>query len=232
MVSHHQRAVEGVDEPVHRVVRSDPQEMRREVVDDTVHRVEAVGREPNRVSFRDLVGHPERAPERGHGVTGVRRSRPLAVHPDREPAGEERQVLDQLVEVGGVALAHRLVLRLPVLPEHAAVDVSNARPAAPEFVDAVVELVEHAFWRRGPRAHEPSRRVPGGHGRLVRVPPDAPADGAALPRFDLALAHEPGVHAPTGGDGLPHLLGSRLDLEVLADLEPLWHVSNAPPPPR
>src|SRR5439155_21118080 len=129
--------------------------------------------------------------EHRHRVLTIRYGRSLRVDTDREPAREVGEVLDQLVEVHRVALTHALVLRFPVLSQHAAMDVPDRGPPRAAILDAVVEPVEGSIRPLGAGVHEPLGRVPGRDGGLLGVSADAPPSPASLAGLNLALAHEP-----------------------------------------
>src|SRR5439155_17341319 len=93
--------------------------------------------QPDLIALAGLVAQPQAASEHRHRVITIRKGRSLRIDADREPTGEVGEVLDQLVEVHGVALTHALVLGLPVLSQHAAVDVPDRGPSRTAILDAV-----------------------------------------------------------------------------------------------
>src|SRR5207253_1777336 len=228
MVADHHRSVETVDESIQGIGRAHAQERRRLVVHDALDRLETLGGQPYLVALGRVGAQSQPTSEHRHRVLTISHGRALRIDADGEPPREVREVLDQLVEVHRVTLAHALVLRFPVLPQHAAVDVTDRGPPRAAILDAVVEPVERSI--RSPRAgvHESLRRVPDGDRRILRVPAYAPPSPAPLAGLNLALAHEPRVHPGPGGDRLPDLFGRRADLHVLRDLEPMGHGYDPP----
>src|SRR5215207_4733971 len=139
------RAAEHADvhEPVDAVVRTDPEEVPGEPVDDTVQLRQPVRGEMHGVAEGHRSLKTQRLVESLPCFIPVGHHRAAEdVHRRGRPAAEVGEVDTQLVEVHRVSLGEALVLLLPVLSEEPAVHPADDRAALVAPLDDVLERME------------------------------------------------------------------------------------------
>ena len=104
-------------------------------------------------------------------------------------------------------------------------DPSDDGAALVTPLDDVFERVDGAVLTFRSAAHEARGWLPRGYRAHLRGVAELHAGRPALPRLDLVHAHEPSVDAGSGGDGVPHLLGRGVDLDLVCQLERVCHLS-------